>query len=258
MDFAENYACTTQDEVQSAHWKQAQIKLYASVAWFRSDIFLHIIIGDNLKHDKYAVVVYLSEILEYKPENVHFLKVLKTKNSQFKNKYVMGAIEMLSEMHNIKIIWNFSPTSHGKGPVDGVGATLKRMAADKVCRRESIINNLQDFCNAVMHSSVKVTCMSVDEFQVHVENLGLQKLFESVQPIPDMTEYHYIEFENKNVWKYYSSLQANQPTSTNDAAAIETNDSSKLSFGKIVSVHIKSEKTEGCNQYLHGRDYRYW
>ena len=91
MDFAENYACTAQDEVQSAHWKQAQIKLYTSVAWFRSDIFLHIIIGDNLKHDKYAVVVHLSEILEYKPEYVHFLKVLKTKNSQFKNKYVMGA-----------------------------------------------------------------------------------------------------------------------------------------------------------------------
>ena len=45
-----------------------------------------------------------------------------------------------------------------------------------------------------MHSSVKVTCLPVDEFQVHVENLGAQKLFESVQPIPDVTKYHYIDF----------------------------------------------------------------
>ena len=45
-----------------------------------------------------------------------------------------------------------------------------------------------------MHSSVKVTCMPVDEFQVHVENLGVQKLFESVQPILDVTKYHHIEF----------------------------------------------------------------
>ena len=52
-----------------------------------------------------------------------------------------------------------------------------------------------------MHSSVKVTCMPVDEFQVHVENVGLQKLFESVQPIPDITKYHYIEFENKIILK---------------------------------------------------------
>ena len=94
MDFTEIYACTAQDEVQSAHWKQAQITLYTSVAWFRYDIFLYIIISDNLKHDKYAVVVYLLEILKYKPENVHFLKVWTNgPNSQFKNKYVMGAIE---------------------------------------------------------------------------------------------------------------------------------------------------------------------
>ena len=199
MDFAKNYVYTAQDEVQSAHWKQAQITLYTSVAWCRSDIFSHVI-SDNLKHDKYAVGVYLSEILKFKPENVSFLRVWTDgPNSQFKSKYVMAAIEMLLEMYNIKIIWNFSTTSHGKGSVDGVGATLKRIVADKVPRRESIINNLQDFYNAVMHSSVKVTCMPVDEFQVHVENLGLQKLFESVQCTPGITKYHYIEFENKNI-----------------------------------------------------------
>ena len=41
-----------------------------------------------------------------------------------------------------------------------------------------------------MHSSVNATCMPVDEFQVHVENtvhVGLQKLFESVQPTQDIT-----------------------------------------------------------------------
>ena len=74
-------------------------------------------------------------------------------------------------------------SSHGKVPVDGVGETLTRTAADKVCTPESIITSLQDFYNAGMHSSVKVNCIPVDEFQVHVENLGLQNLFESIQPI---------------------------------------------------------------------------
>ena len=106
--------------------------MYTSVASLRSDIFSHVIISHNLKHYKYAVVVYLLETLKYKPENVRFLKVWTDgSNSPFKNQYVMGAIEMLSEMCNIKIIWNFSATSHGKGPIDGVGATLNRTAADK-------------------------------------------------------------------------------------------------------------------------------
>ena len=103
MDFAANYAFITQDEVQSSHWNQVLITLYTSLAWFRSDIFLHVIINHNLKHDKYPVVVYLLEILKYKPENVHFLKVWTDRpNSQFKNKYLMGAIEMLSEK---KTLW---------------------------------------------------------------------------------------------------------------------------------------------------------
>ena len=35
----------------------------------------------------------------------------------------MGVLELLSERH--VRIWNFSATSHGKGPVDGSQATLK-------------------------------------------------------------------------------------------------------------------------------------
>ena len=104
-----------------------------------------------------------------------------------------------------------------------------------------------------MLSSVKVTCMSVDEFQVCVENLGLQKLFESVQPIADITKYHYFEFQNKNVvLNYCSSQKANQPITTNDAAPIEINDNSKLSAGKIVAVHIEIEKQKGANNICHG------
>ena len=37
----------------------------------------------------------------------------------------MASMPMLSAKHNVKLSWNFSATSHGKGPFDGVGATLK-------------------------------------------------------------------------------------------------------------------------------------
>ena len=37
VDFAENYTCAAQDEVQSAHWKQNQINLFTSVLRFREN-----------------------------------------------------------------------------------------------------------------------------------------------------------------------------------------------------------------------------
>ena len=41
--------------------------------------------------------------------------------SFFKNQYVLATMPMLSAKHNVKLC----ATSHGKGPTDGVGATLK-------------------------------------------------------------------------------------------------------------------------------------
>ena len=57
-------------------------------------------------------------------------------------------------------------------------------------------------------------------------------------PIKKKKKNCFIEVKNKSVIKYYSSQQANQPTTTNDAP-IEIKDNSKLSVGKIVAVHIK-------------------
>ena len=33
VDFAENYTCVSQDEIQSAHWKQQQITLFTVALW---------------------------------------------------------------------------------------------------------------------------------------------------------------------------------------------------------------------------------
>ena len=52
MDYAENYTCRAQDEVQSAHWNQAQVTLYTSVSWFRNQIIAHVIIIDTCQHNK--------------------------------------------------------------------------------------------------------------------------------------------------------------------------------------------------------------
>ena len=44
----------------------------------------------------------------------------------------MASMNMLSKKHNLSLTWNFSATSHGKGPVDGVSTTLKRQAMKKI------------------------------------------------------------------------------------------------------------------------------
>ena len=57
VDFAENYTCAAQDDIQSANWKQNQITLFTSVLWFRENTQFEVIIRDHLKDYKTPIVV---------------------------------------------------------------------------------------------------------------------------------------------------------------------------------------------------------
>ena len=73
----------------------------------------------------------------------------------------MGSLDKLSRKHKIHMIWNFSATTHGKSPVDGVGATVKREAGQKIHTRWQNINNLDDYEKAVANlRNIKITKIS--------------------------------------------------------------------------------------------------
>ena len=84
-------------------------------------------------------------------------------NNQLKNKYVMGSLDKSSRKHKVQMTWNFIATSHGKRPVDGVGATVKREAGQKIHARQNI-NNLDDFEKAVANlENIKITKISSEK-----------------------------------------------------------------------------------------------
>ena len=123
MDYAEDFTCKAQDEV--IHWNQAQVALYTSVLWFRNQIIRHVIISDTRQHDQSTVVPFTDQFLSNTPDEVKHIKIWTDgPASQFKTQYVMTLIPMLSAKHNAKLSWNFSATSHDKGPIDGVGAEM--------------------------------------------------------------------------------------------------------------------------------------
>lgn len=59
MDFAENYSCVIQDEIQSHHWNHTQVTIHPFVIYKKeNDEVSHrsfVIISDSLQHDVYAV-----------------------------------------------------------------------------------------------------------------------------------------------------------------------------------------------------------
>jgi len=208
MDFSENYTCISQDEIQSAHWNQGQITLYTSVLWFRDQIMSHVVVSDYMAHNKTSAVIFAGEILAKLPEGVTEEKIWTDgPASQFKNKYIIAAMKELSRnCHDVKLVWNFFATSHGKGPVDGVGGTLKRIAADKVRSRQCIINGMADFIAAVQHSSITVTSMTADAVKQHECELHLDNIFSEAKAIKGISDFHCFEWQSDDlITRQYSS-----------------------------------------------------
>ncbi|GBM98742.1 hypothetical protein AVEN_108071-1 [Araneus ventricosus] len=55
------------------------------------------------------------------------IKAVSIFGSQFKQRYLFTNQTFMEEQYNANVSWSFLATSHGKGAVDGIGGTVKRL-----------------------------------------------------------------------------------------------------------------------------------
>jgi len=62
VDFSEKYTWVVQNEIQSAHWRQNQVSLFAAVLWYYGSIHSRVIASDDLVHTKETVIAYVDKL----------------------------------------------------------------------------------------------------------------------------------------------------------------------------------------------------
>ena len=77
----------------------------------------------------------LEDVLQMNPK-METLSSSHGAASQFKNKCTMQYASKMAMEENILLEWNYFSTSHGKGVVDGIGGTLKKMADSHSLRQK--------------------------------------------------------------------------------------------------------------------------
>ena len=127
-------------------------------------------------------------------------------SSQFKNSFIAASIPWLQEKHKLKICWNFFATSHGKGPVDGIGGVVKRMATQRVIQRKVNITNAASLYDAINgESNVKVFLIEAEELRNVVEpNLGT--VISAAPALPGIFNAHHLQHTDGKIHlKSYSA-----------------------------------------------------
>lgn len=144
MDFAENYQFVIQEEVASHYFNRYGCSLHNLVIYYRNSEgnVAHksfCCISDSNVHDFSYVFHSISVVLR------EFSNILKSTDlkkihyvtdgaaQHYKNRSAMWFLAHHEVVFGCSAEWHFHATAHGKGPCDGVGATIKRL-----CRIHSL------------------------------------------------------------------------------------------------------------------------
>ena len=132
-----------------------------------------VIVSDDKHHDERTVFpcsfTAFNYVKEMFGENIQNLNVWTNGPfSQFKNKFIFSYIG-----HNLPhlfphchMTWNYAAISHEKGVVDGIGGTIKRLAARAIISRRAVIKDAKSLVDAVSQQTrIQLKHMSEDEIE---------------------------------------------------------------------------------------------
>lgn len=167
-------------------------------------------VSDNLDHSKDTLVPFIYSFLSKLPKAVKVVRLWTDgPTSQFKNKFVADVMILFQKLFNIKIFWNFFPTAHGKGCVDGIGAVVKSKVRRLVKARKFIVDNAKEFVGAFNSekSSIDVEEMSASDIQLISDRLNLAQIFSKSPAVKNITKFHQMQIVNNSVKGFLTSKE---------------------------------------------------
>lgn len=212
IDFSENYIAKCEEEIQSMHFgaSKKQISLHTGLYYYRqlddsvvkNQCFCSV--SDNLDHQSHAVWAHLDGILlelsKKFPDTTRLVFFSDGPTSQYKNRnnchfLITNVPKYFKKLQELS--WNFSESGHGKGPMDGVGGSLKRKA-DRLVLQGADITCAREFCTKLMGSTIKVWEVPSKE----IEQMK-KKLPRHIPPVPNIMATHQLTWTNKTPTKLF-------------------------------------------------------
>ncbi|GBM27837.1 hypothetical protein AVEN_119292-1 [Araneus ventricosus] len=200
FDFSENYSFFSQDEIQSAHWVSTSCTIYTAMAYFVYDDTLKsvpiVVVSNYLHHDKYAVTVFNNALMQKIKHDFPQLMICKViyksdgTAQHFKQKYSI----CLAMLQPGDIEWHFTATGHGKGPVDGVGRTIKHRVREATLARKINPRNAEEFFHTAKNICKNVNLLYISETTVEEKKNHLDQLCSpngsEIFSIPNTRKFH--------------------------------------------------------------------
>lgn len=205
LDFAENYSMVLQDEVQSFHWNNEMATVHPFVIYYLDEVKAKIahqsfvIISDCNIHDTVAVYIFQKYLINFIKKNLMIPSKIKYFSdgcaAQYKNHKNFTNLCHHAKDFGVDAEWNFFATSHGKGPSDGVGGTVKRLARKASLQRPYEQQILTPFSlyQFAKENITGIQCQFVKLTEYHKEKEILERRFLASKTIAGTRGLHFFK-----------------------------------------------------------------
>ena len=207
IDFAENYNCKYNKEIQSVHFggSHKQVTLHTGVLYVgQNDPVSFCTLSDSRQHDPIAIWRYLEPVFDFLKNAypavkvVHFFSDGPTTQYRQKKNFFFFCTKLFDLGFTLGT-WNFFEASHGKGAADGVGAVLKR-TADRMARHGTDMHTPQVVFEKLSLSVASVRLFFVSSEEINIANNSSHANCD-LQPVPGTMNLHQLVADSSNVGK---------------------------------------------------------
>jgi hypothetical protein len=199
-DFAENYSFIMQNAAQYFHWNNKQATIHPFVIYKNVNGELQhysfVVISDCLSHVTVAVHLFIEKMIQFlKTKMPNLTKIYYITDgavTHYKNKNNFINIIKHKEDFGIDCEWHFHATAHGKGPCDGVGGTIKRMAsrASLTDEYDGIITNAAELFKWAKTLKTDMVFQFCSDIEYNSKKIQLASRFEKVKTINGTRNFH--------------------------------------------------------------------
>ena len=155
MDFAEDYRCRSQEEIQStvrARHRSLLIlwlpTIRKVISWF-IDHQSYVFVSDETLRDARFVFALITKLVPTLLELVPCLKFIHywidSPTSQYRNKTIFKIVSCHQEYFIVLASWSYMKSGHGKGSCDPICGTAKRKADIAVKNDKVVIQDAHEF-----------------------------------------------------------------------------------------------------------------
>ena len=141
VDYSENYSNIQQGEIRSAYFGHDSFSIFTACCYLRKDgdVFNEniTIISEASDHSRIAAFTCINKVFDFVREKHNFPPEVTLHiwsdgcAGEFRSRYVFALVPQIDS--KVEVNWYYNEKHHGKGPMDGIGGTIKNKVYRMLC-----------------------------------------------------------------------------------------------------------------------------